>query len=154
MDVSYQLYSSRDGGPWADTFRMLAQTGYTQVEGFGGVYEDVGATRALLDETGLSMPSGHFFPLGALEGDFDSSLQAARTLGMERLYCPAPEDDLRNGGDAADWIALAQRMEAVAKRVQDAGLRFGWHNHHWEFMPLLPRRRDRHGADLGTCAIN
>lgn len=136
MDVSYQLYSSRDAGPWGDTFQMLAQAGYTQVEGFGGVYADLDATKALLDANGLSMPSGHFFPLGSLEETFEASLAAAKTLGMERLYCPAPEDDLRNGGDAADWIALAQRMEAVAKQVQDAGLRFGWHNHHWEFMAL------------------
>ena len=37
---------------------------------------------------------------------------------------------------AAAWIALAKRLEEACKKVNDAGLRFGWHNHHWEFMPL------------------
>lgn len=136
MNVSYQLYSSRDGGPWADTIRLLADIGYTQVEGFGGVYEDAAATRAMLDAAGLTMPSGHFFPLGALEDDFAASISTAKTLGMERVFCPAPEDVYRNQADAATWIAFAKRMEEVHKRVTDNGLRFGWHNHHWEFMAL------------------
>ena len=60
----------------------------------------------------------------------------AKKLGMTRVFCPAPEDTWRNGTDAATWIELAKRLETAAKKVQDAGLRFGWHNHHWEFMPL------------------
>ncbi|MEM8730732.1 MAG: sugar phosphate isomerase/epimerase [Pseudomonadota bacterium] len=136
MDVSYQLYSARDAGPWADTFKTLAGAGYTQVEGFAGVYADPAATKAQLDALGLSMPSGHFFPISAFEEGWDSSLATARTLGMERLFCPAPEDVFRNGTDAAAWIDLAKRLEAAGQKVRDAGLRFGWHNHHWEFMPL------------------
>ncbi len=136
MDVSYQLYSSRNGGPWPETLKMLAAAGYTQVEGFGGVYGDAPAFRALLDENGLSMVSGHFFPISAYEDDLASSLAAAKVLGMQRVFCPAPQDDLRAGGTAADWIDYGRRLEIAAKKVNDAGLRFGWHNHHWEFMPL------------------
>lgn len=136
MDISYQLYSSRDGANWADTFAMLARAGYTQVEGFGGVYDDPAATRDLLDRNGLAMPSGHFFPAGAFETGFKTTLATAQMLGMDRLFCPAPEESLRAGADERDWLDLALRLESAAKRVQDAGLRFGWHNHHWEFMPL------------------
>jgi len=57
-------------------------------------------------------------------------------LQMERIFCPAPEDLWRNGTDAANWKSLAQRLEEACKKVNDAGFRFGWHNHHWEFMPL------------------
>ncbi len=136
MDVSYQLYSSRNHTPWEDVLRHLAEHGYTQVEGFGDVYDDAPAFRALLDQNRLTMPSGHFFPLGCFEDDLQTSLKAAKALGMKKLFCPAPEDDLRNGGDASDWIAFASRLEDAGKRVRDAGLQFGWHNHHWEFMPL------------------
>lgn len=136
MNVSFQLYSARDFTPWAEVFSMLAGLGYTQVEGFGGNYEDASATRDLLDQNGLSMPSGHFFPIGNFEEGIDATLAAAKTLNMTHLFCPAPEDDLRAGGDAAAWIAYAKRLEAAGQKVRDAGLRFGWHNHHWEFMPL------------------
>ncbi|MEP4770858.1 MAG: sugar phosphate isomerase/epimerase [Roseibium sp.] len=136
MDVSFQLYSARDFTPWEDVLGRISELGYTQVEGFGGVYEDPEAFKGLLDKSGLTMPSGHFFPIGNFEEGFDKSISAAKTLGMGRLYCPAPEDLWRNGTDAPNWIELAKRLEVVAKRIQDKGLRFGWHNHHWEFMPL------------------
>lgn len=136
MNVSFQLYSARDFTPWADVFAMLAGLGYTQVEGFGGNYEDPAATRDLLERNGLTMPSGHFFPIGNFEEGLDTTLATAKTLGMTHLFCPAPEDDLRAGGDAAAWIAYARRLETAGRKVRDAGLRFGWHNHHWEFMPL------------------
>jgi sugar phosphate isomerase/epimerase len=136
MDVSFQLYSAREFTPWEDVIARLAGLGYTQVEGFGGVYADPAAFRDLLDRHGLSMPSGHFFPIAAFEGGLDATLATARTLGMQRLFCPAPEDLWRNGTDAATWISLARRLEEAGRKVRDAGFAFGWHNHHWEFMPL------------------
>lgn len=136
MDLSFQLYSARNFTPWDGIFSKLAELGYTQVEGFGAVYDDAGATRALLDANGLTMPSGHFFPVSAFEDALEGTIATARTLGMNRVFCPAPEDFWREGTDAANWIALAKRLEEVCKKVNDAGLRFGWHNHHWEFMPL------------------
>ena len=136
MDVSFQLYSTRNFTPWDEVVKMLAGLGYTQVEGFGANYEDANAFRALLETHSLTMPSGHFFPIGQFEDGLDSSLATARTLGMNRMICPAPEDFWRDGTDAANWIALARRLEEACKKVNDAGLRFGWHNHHWEFMSL------------------
>lgn len=136
MNISLQLYSARNFLPWSDVIARVAGLGYTQVEGFGGVYNDAAAFRDLLDQHELSMPSGHFFPLGELEEGIEPSLAAARTLKMETIICPAPEDLWRNGTDAANWIALAKRLNEAGKRVNDAGFRFGWHNHHWEFMPL------------------
>ncbi len=136
MDVSFQLYSARDFTPWDDVVATIADLGYTQVEGFGGVYADPQAFRATLDRHGLSMPSGHFFPITAFEENLATSLATARALGMQRLFCPAPEDLWRKGTDADTWIALARRLEEAGKRVRDAGMAFGWHNHHWEFLPL------------------
>ncbi len=136
MNVSFQLYSAREFTPWSDVYAMLAAAGYTQVEGFGGVYDDPKATRDALDQAGLKMPSGHFFPVSNFEDSLDETIATARTLGMDRVFCPAPEDDLRAGGDVDAWISLANRLEEACKKVNDAGLRFGWHNHHWEFMPL------------------
>lgn len=132
MDVSFQLYSARNFAPWDGVIAYLAKTGYTQVEGFGGNYEDPAAFRSLLDEHGLTMPSGHFFPLAQFEDDPDTVLATARTLGMERLFCPAlpPEERV---ADPDAWVAVGKRLEAIGARVRDAGLRFGWHNHDFEF---------------------
>lgn len=136
MNLSFQLYSARNFLPWSNVIPRLAELGYTQVEGFGGIYKDAAAFRDLLDSHGMTMPSGHFFPLGELEEGLVSSLAVAKTLGIERVLCPAPEDLWREGTDSANWISLAKRLNEAGKRINDAGFRFGWHNHHWEFMQL------------------
>lgn len=136
MNLSFQLYSARNFLPWTSVIPRLATLGYAQVEGFGGVYGDAPAFRDLLDSHGMSMTSGHFFPLSELEEGLEASLAVASQLGMKRVICPAPEDLWRQGTDSANWIALAKRLNEAGKRVNDAGFRFGWHNHHWEFMQL------------------
>lgn len=136
MTLSFQLYSARTEASMAAFLPRLAHLGYTAVEGYAGVYDDPAAFRAALDANGLAMPSGHFFPVDAFEADLDTTLATAKTLGMERLFCPAPTDAYREGADAAAWADLARRLHEAGKKVTDAGFRFGWHNHHWEFMAL------------------
>ena len=134
MDVSFQLYSSREVPSQVAFLRTLADLGYTQVEGYGGVYDDPTGFRDALDAVGLTMPSGHF-ALDALETEFDSCLQIARSLGMQRLYAPylAASDRPTH---SAGYAALARRLAAVGSWVQDEGLTFGWHNHDFELAPL------------------
>ncbi|WP_029063485.1 sugar phosphate isomerase/epimerase [Labrenzia sp. DG1229] len=132
MDVSFQLYSARNFSPWDNVLRHLSNLGYTQVEGFGGNYEDAAAFKALLDKHGLAMPSGHFFPLEQFEDDLGTVVATAETLGMKRLYCPALPPEQRVA-DADAWTSVGKRLEDIGKRVRDAGLRFGWHNHDFEF---------------------
>ncbi len=87
MPWSFQLYSARNFQPWSDVLKLLADTGYDEVEGFGGVYSDPAAFRADMDRNGLTMPSGHF-SIDALENDFSTVKATASTLGMKLLICP------------------------------------------------------------------
>jgi sugar phosphate isomerase/epimerase len=133
-DISYQLYCSRNFPPLDATLAMLAQTGFTQVEGFGGLYADEGALKAALDAAGLQMTSGHF-GLDMLENDPAKALSVARTMGMTRVYCPHIMPDARPK-DIAGWRAFGQRLAAVGRPFADAGLVFGWHNHDFELVDL------------------
>jgi sugar phosphate isomerase/epimerase len=135
--ISYQLYSSRNFPPLADTLRMLKSAGYEAVEGFGGIYPDEAAARsvaAALQDAGLVMPTGHF-DLASLEADPGRVIRMAQTMGITTIICPwiAPED---RPTDRAGWQALGARLEAVAKPLLAAGFRFGWHNHDFEFRAL------------------
>ena len=67
MNTSFQLYSAREFTPWVDIYEMLANLGYNQVEGFGANYVDATETKEQLDKNGLTMPTGHFFPIGSLK---------------------------------------------------------------------------------------
>mgnify|MGYP003314943065 FL=1 len=57
---SFQLYSARNHPPLSSTLQLLAELGYTQVEGFGGLYGQAASLLQDLDRNGLTMPTGHF----------------------------------------------------------------------------------------------
>lgn len=133
-DFSYQLYSSRDFGPMPETLGMLAALGYAHVEGYGPVYEDLDATKKALDETGLTMPSGHF-AMDMVENNPDRVIEIAKALGVRKIIVPylMPAD---RPTDAAGWTAFGKRLATAGKPLQDAGFQFGWHNHDFEFIAL------------------
>lgn len=132
MDISFQLYSARNATPWEGVVKTLADLGYTQVEGFGGNFEDAAGFRSLLDQNGLSMPSGHF-SVDMLENEPEKALEIAKALGIRRIYCPYLDESERPG-DAAGWTAFAARLEAIGERMRAGGVAFGWHNHDFEFV--------------------
>lgn len=132
--IAYQLYCSRNFPPIEDTLSMLSQAGYTAVEGYGGLYGDLGALKAGLDGNGLSMPSGHF-ALDMVEGDPSRTLEVARTLGVQKVFVPWVAPELR-GTDLDSWRAFAQRLASAVAPIRDAGLVVGWHNHDWDFADL------------------
>lgn len=134
MDVSFQLYSSRDVASQTAFLSDLAGFGYTQVEGFGGVYDDPAGFRAAMDDAGLTMPSAHF-AVAALENDWEGQIAIARALGVSLLVGPylMPED---RPTDAAGYAALAQRLAAIGAKAKAEGFGFAWHNHDFELEAL------------------
>ncbi|MFN0190391.1 MAG: sugar phosphate isomerase/epimerase family protein [Aestuariivirga sp.] len=140
--VSFQLYSARNFQPWAPIIEHLAKCGYTEVEGFGGArgtegafYDEPEKFRELLDKHGLTMPTGHFFPIDMLEKDKKRVLSIAKALGMRDLYCPFIVPDARPKSGAG-WKAWGKRLGETAKWMRDEGYGFGWHNHDFEFVKL------------------
>jgi sugar phosphate isomerase/epimerase len=134
MDLSYQLYSARNATPWSKVFSALADQGYTQVEGFGGMFDNVAELAADLDNVGLKMPSTHL-ALELLEDDFDAALEIINTLGVRQVYAPYLVEDDRPT-DAAGWQVFAQRLSKVSDKLAGFGVTFGWHNHDFEFVAL------------------
>ncbi len=152
MDISFQLYSARNHTPWEGVIGVLAELGYTQTEGFPGVYGDPEGFRSLLDRNGLTMPSGHF-ALDTLEDDFSRAMDIASALGISRIYCPmlAPSE---RPSDRSGWRAFATRLQAIGDQVCASGRDFGWHNHDFEFRAspdgTVPMREILDGApDIG-----
>ena len=134
MDVSFQLYSAREFTPWPKVFETVARLGYAQVEGFNGVFEDVAAIRALLTLHGLSMPSTHF-GIDLLEQNPDTACEIAKQLDIKTLYLPHLDVGDRPK-DRDGWAAFARRLDTIGVILRDHGLRYGWHNHDFEFEPL------------------
>ena len=134
---SYQLYSSRNFGPLPATLKMLAEVGYKDTEGFGGLYADK-ATLTVLAEglraNGLTMSTGHF-GLAMIESDPAFVIEIAKAVGMKKVYCPYVMAEDRPT-DGAGWKAFGARLEKAGAPLVAAGLGFGWHNHDFEFAGL------------------
>jgi len=115
MDVSFQLYSARSLDNQHEFLKTLAGLGYTQVEGYGGVYVNPEAYRGAMDAAGVTMPSGHF-ELIDLENSFNDKISIAKKLGMQRIYVPYIPADQRPK-ESAGYKAIAHHdfeMEALA----------------------------------------
>ena len=135
--LSYQLYSSRKFGPIGETLKMLAETGYSQVEGYGALYaslDDLDGLVGHLHANSLNMATAHV-GLDMLETDSARFLEIARAVGLETAFVPHLAADLRPDS-AAGWQAFGARLEAAGGPLRDAGLMFGWHNHNFEYVPL------------------
>ena len=131
MDFSYQLYSARNEKSLDDTLKTLKSLGYSQVEGWGGQFADPAALAASLKAAGLTMPTAHI-GYTALE-DTASAIKIAQTVGIKTIYCPAPPTaDYREG--KGSWVQLGEGLARVGKALNAAGIGFGYHNHHWEFV--------------------
>ncbi|HEX7117427.1 MAG TPA: sugar phosphate isomerase/epimerase [Longimicrobiales bacterium] len=133
--IGLQLYTVRTlmARDFEATLETVAAIGYREVE-FAGYFDRSPAeVRGALDRAGLDAPSAHV-GLDAIRGDWDRTLDAALEIGHRWLivaWLPAGE---RRTLD--DYRRLAEEFDRAGERARAAGLRFGYHNHDFEFVPV------------------
>jgi sugar phosphate isomerase/epimerase len=145
-----QLYSVREDmkkDP-VTTLKALRAMGYTNVEHANYVNRKFyGYTAAefkkLLDDIGLKMPSGHTV-MGpqhwdGAKKDFSDSwkqtIEDAAICKQEFVISPWLDDSLRKTAD--DMKRYMEVFNASGKLCKAAGMRFGYHNHNFEFTQQL-----------------
>lgn len=131
---SFQIFSAREFPPLSEQLQTVASLGFRSVEAYRALYDEPQAVRAMLDENGLTAPTGHFV-LTSLEEEFDRHIEAARTLGIRRIIVPSLPFDERDK-DVAGWKDIGRRLEVLRGKVVALGFTFGWHNHAFEFVEL------------------
>ena len=130
MRLAVQLYTLRAklAEDVPGTLQALAEAGAEEVE-LAGLYDrSADDMRTILDQVGLKAASTHA-RLERLEDEPDAVLQEARTLGVETVivpWVPTPEND-------SEADALVGRIVKAGVGVREAGFRFGYHNHAFEF---------------------
>lgn len=148
--VGIQLYSIRDDmrkDPMG-TLAQLAQMGYKHAEHANYVNRkfygwSAQEFRKRLDDLGISMPSGHTV-MGKQhwdesKGDFTDlwkwTVEDAAVLGQELVISPSIDMGIRK-----DKNLLLKYMDIFNKSgelCQKSGMRFGYHNHDFEFSEKL-----------------
>ncbi len=146
LTMALQLYSVRDemtADPLG-TLTRLAEMGYTYVEHANYVDHKfygwtAGEFKKVLDDLGLKMPSGHTVlgknhwdeTLQDFTGDWKKLVEDAATMGQQYVVSPWLDQSMYS-----DMDTLLKYMEVFNKcgeLCQKAGMRFGYHNHDFEF---------------------
>jgi sugar phosphate isomerase/epimerase len=134
---SVQLYSIRDAisNDLQGAVARVAEIGFTKVEPYDFV-ERVNDYERAFAASGVTAPSAHALVLD--EEDPSRAFEAAVQLGIGTVIDPfIPTDRWQTLSDVA-WIA-----DRVNERQQQAaafGLKFGYHNHQWEFANRIDDR--------------
>jgi sugar phosphate isomerase/epimerase len=127
--LGVQLYTVRDQAErdLAGVLAAIREIGYQEVELYWNVYNLPAAElRKMLDDHGLRAPSGHV----NYEG-LDSKLDYAQTLGFEYVVCPMLPEKMR--GKLDGFKEAADQFNIWGEKVRQRGMRFGFHNHNYEF---------------------
>jgi sugar phosphate isomerase/epimerase len=132
--VGLQLWSLREALPkdLPGTLAKVHAMGFREVEAAGLWGKTVPELRAALDKAGLRCTSAHM-DMGRLGGDLAGALAEAKALGALRVVCPWIDHE--KGFARADALKTAEAFNRFGKAAQDAGLRFGYHCHGYEFVP-------------------
>jgi sugar phosphate isomerase/epimerase len=134
VNIGLQLYTLREQA--AENFTGMladvADAGYQAVEfaGYGGL--SAVELRSVIDNLGLRAVSSHV-PFRRMESEPERVLEELNILGCEYAVVPGIPQEQR-GADSVPY--LVERFNAWGAASRAAGLRFGYHNHAWEFEPL------------------
>jgi sugar phosphate isomerase/epimerase len=148
-----QLYSIRDemkANPLA-TLQELAKMGYKHVEHANYVNRkfygwSAKEFRKLLDDLGMTMPSGHTVMTSqhwdAAKKDFTDAwkytVEDAAICGQKFVISPWLEDSKRKNYD--DMKGMMELFNKSGELCNKSGMKFGYHNHDFEFSETLNGR--------------
>ncbi|MDA0329296.1 MAG: sugar phosphate isomerase/epimerase [Gemmatimonadetes bacterium] len=132
--IGVQLYTVRNEmAANADaTLATIAEIGYAEVELAGLYGMTAREMRAKLDAVGLRAASSHH-GIDEVRSGWERTLAAAQELGQSQVVVPGLPGNERS---AEGLRRIAEDFNRAAEAARAAGLRFGYHNHEWEFRPL------------------
>jgi sugar phosphate isomerase/epimerase len=145
-NIGLQLYTVRDQleADFTGTLRKIKKTGYTWLEaagyGDGKFYGMAPAEfRKIVQGMGMEVISSH----ASFAADKQKeAITAHKELGVKYLVYPGfpiPEHNAKN-----DFIQAAARLNAIGAKCNKDGIRFGYHNHDFEFINF----NDKKGYDI------
>jgi sugar phosphate isomerase/epimerase len=117
------------------TLKAIADMGYTCIE--GGVPAETSPTayRKFLKDLGLR-PIATGASMGPLQKELNKYLKTAQELKAEYVVCYYPWLTSADNLTTKEVMEAANNINAIGRKVKEAGFRFAWHNHAKEFVPV------------------
>lgn len=148
--LGIQLYSIRDDmkSDPLGSLKQLAAMGYKNVEHANYVDRkfygySASEFKKVLDDLGLKMPSGHTV-MSAKDWDenkkdftdkWKQTVEDAATAGQQYVVSPWLDESLRKNYD--DLVRFLQLFNKCGELCKKSGMKFGYHNHNFEFSNSL-----------------
>lgn len=129
--IGIQLYTLREqtAKDFDGTLSKVAAAGYPGVEFAGFQGHSAKDIRGLLDSHGLKAFSAHI-PVTEFEASIDQVIENLHTIGAEWGVIPWIGPDDRS---VAAFEKLGEKFNRYGEKLQAANLKFGYHNHNFEF---------------------
>ncbi len=127
--LGVQLYTVRDQAArdLPSVLEKISKIGYQEVETYWDVYGHPAAElRRMISDHGLRVPSGHF----DYEG-LESKIDYAKALGVDYMICPILPEQMWGALDG--YKRAADQFNIWGEKVHRSGMKFGFHNHNYEF---------------------
>lgn len=124
------MYSVRDAvdKDLAAAVARVRAIGFKNIEPYAFIDKASAYSKAMASD-GVAAPSGHASVIDSK--DPSKAFDAAKTLGMEIVIDPfIPTERWQTADDAKK---LAERVNELAAQAKSHGLKFGYHNHQWEW---------------------
>jgi sugar phosphate isomerase/epimerase len=134
--LGVQLYSFRNEMK-QDVEGVLAkvkQMGFTEVEAAGYNWKSAAEFKSMLDKHGLKNVS-FFADYARMSKDIDSVIADAKTLHSQYIIIGWIPHDGKKGFTLAECEKAIQDFNAWGTKIAQAGLRFAYHVHGYEFQP-------------------
>lgn len=128
-----QLYSFRDemAKDALGTLKKIASIGISEIESARskkGHYYGLSpeAMKKACNDLGMKLISGHV----ALDGNFEKTMEEAVASGQEYLICSSMPS---SGQNIDNYKKVADEFNKAGEACKKVGLKFGYHNHEYEF---------------------
>ena len=141
MKPGLQVYSVRNqlNEDFEGTMEYVAKVGYKYIEGYGlgtdgqflGTITPAHYKKVIAD-LGMELKATHCSY--TTHDKAQKMIDAARETGLEYMIVPYTPDNVRKTADG--WKEVAENYNKMGEMCKNAGMKFGYHNHAFEFEKL------------------
>lgn len=127
-----QLYSIKEltEKDLLGTLEKVAKIGYDGVEFAGYFNTPAKELKKCLNTIGLKAAGSHI-GIGDLSTKLDELIEYSNVIESPYIICPFLPTNMRDSADA--YKATAENLNEIGKKCRENGIRFGYHNHDFEF---------------------
>lgn len=130
--IGLQLYSIKEIAEkdFLGAVKLTAKAGYDGVEFAGFFSTPANELKKVLEDLGMEACGSHT-GFETLENDFNKTIEYNLEIANKYIIIPWIPENMRDSSDS--WRRTANKMNKMNDRMKEHGIKFGYHNHAFEF---------------------